>query len=303
MSDPVSIELSVIICTFNRADLLGPALESLAGQTLEPSRMEVVVVDNNSTDSPCDVVDRFRGKILNLRYLTEDRQGLSHARNLGWRSAKGEFVAFLDDDARAATDWCERIVTAFRTVTPVPVSVGGKILPVFNGALPAWFTPEIEIRSWGETPCFLDGPRTCYGFSGSNMSFPREVLARYGGFSPGLGMQGDRIRLGEDSHLYNRIQEHEPLFWYDPHLVVHHLVPPRNLRLRYRLSRAYASGASVAFMRRERGESFSLRDELPNTLYLFKEFLRVLVFQWSNRTEQFRKLSDLVKQAGMLSGR
>jgi glycosyltransferase involved in cell wall biosynthesis len=297
------IELSVVVCTYNRADWLGEALGSLARQTFDPDRYEVLLVDNNSTDATATVAAGFQDKIAHFCYLREERQGLSHARNLGWQSANGEFVAFMDDDARAASDWCERIVAAFRNVTPRPVSVGGKILPLFESPLPSWFTPEIEIRSWGESAGFLDGPRRRYGFSGSNMSFPLDVFARYGGFSTGLGMQGNTIRLGEDSHLFNRIQEQEPLFWYDPQLIVHHLVPKRNLRLRYRLIRAYAAGKSVAFMQLERGERNSLSRELFNAVYFVKELCRSLLRERGDRSVQFRKLCDLVKQIGVLNGR
>lgn len=296
------MELSVVVCTYNRADWLEQALASLAGQTLDQARFEVLLVDNNSTDETREIAAGYEGKIRNFRYLFEERQGLSHARNLGWQSARGEFVAFMDDDARAANDWCAKIVAAFHRVTPRPVSVGGKVLPIFDAALPKWFVPEIEIRTWGEQAGFLEGPRRRYGFSGSNMAFPREVLARYDGFAAGLGMQGRKIRLGEDSHLFNRIQEREPFFWYDPELIVHHLVPQRNLRIGYRLTRAYAAGKSVAFMQRERGEAGGLRTELMNAAYLAKELCRSLLVDRNDRPTQFRKFCDLVKQIGVLSG-
>lgn len=299
----VSPELSVVVCTYNRADWLPAALSSLAEQTLDDNRYEVLVVDNNSTDTTEEVATVFVNKYPNFRFLSEKKQGLSHARNLGWQSAHGEFVAFMDDDARAEPNWCEGILHAFRNVDPQPVSVGGKILPLFDAPIPGWFSPDIEIRSWGETPCFLDETRRRYGFSGSNMSFPREVLARYGGFSTELGMQGRKIRLGEDSHLFNRIQEKEPLFWYDPELIVHHLVPKRNLRLGYRLTRAYASGKSVAFMRKEQSETSSLRVELLNTAYSLKELAKSFWRDRKNRSTQFLKLCEFCKQLGVLVGR
>ena len=218
-------------------------------------------------------------------------------------SARGEFVAFLDDDARAEPDWCERIVAAFRNVQPKPVSVGGKILPLYDTPLPGWFPREIEVRSWGEEPGFLDQTKSRYGFSGSNMSFPRNVLARYDGFCTELGMQGRTLRMGEDSDLFNRIQEHEPLFWYDPRLIVHHLVPRRNLTLRYRLARAYASGRSLAFIREKRSESNSLRIELLNTGFLAKESAMSLWRDRKDRAAQFLKLCELIKQLGILTGR
>ena len=296
-------ELSVVVCTYNRADWLPNALSSLAEQTLNKDRYEVLLVDNNSSDTTGEVAADFVNKYSNFHYLTEKKQGLSHARNLGWQSARGEFVAFMDDDARAESNWCAGILDAFRSVDPKPVSVGGKILPLFDDPLPSWFSREFEVRTWGETSCFLDETKSRYGFSGSNMSFPRDVLARYKGFSRELGMQGGKLRMGEDSYLFNRIQEQEPLFWYDPKLVVHHLVPKRNLSLRYRLARAYASGRSLAFMRKEKSETNSLRIELLNTGYHAKEFALSLLHERKNRTNQFLKLCEFIKQLGVLTGR
>jgi glycosyltransferase involved in cell wall biosynthesis len=303
MANCSRIELSVVVCTYNRADWLRGALDSLKVQTLESARFEVLLVDNNSTDDTALVASRYRDTMPNLRYLKEEQQGLSYARNLGWQSANGEFVAFLDDDARAAADWCEGVLTAFRTVLPQPVSVGGRILPMFDAPLPAWFTEELEIRTWGDSSCFLDAQTARYGFSGSNMAFPKEVLIRYGGFSTSLGMQGRKIRLGEDSLLFSRIQDREPLLWYDPSLIVHHLVPQRNLGMKYRLTRAYAAGRSLAFMQRERDELNSWWVELNNTAYFIKELITSLFSERQNPAAQFRKLSDLVKQCGLLMGR
>jgi len=296
-------KLSVVVCTYNRADWLPAALSSLAEQTLDNDHYEVLVVDNNSTDTTKETATEYVNKYPNFRLLSEKKQGLSHARNLGWQSACGEFVAFMDDDARAEQDWGERIIAAFRNIQPRPVSVGGKILPLYDAPLPSWFSREIEVRSWGEEPCFLDEAKRRYGFSGSNMSFPRDVLERYGGFSTELGMQGSKLRLGEESYLYNRIQEQEPLFWYDPKLIVHHLVPRRNLTLRYRLARAYAAGRSTAFMIKEKSETNSLRVELLNTGCIARELALLFWRDRKNRSTQFLKLLEFTRQLGILTGR
>src|SRR5262245_32415256 len=79
---------SIVICTFNRSTLLADALLDLSRQSLDASLYEVLVVDNNSTDPTRDVVERASRERPNVRYLRETRQGLSHARNLGWREAR-----------------------------------------------------------------------------------------------------------------------------------------------------------------------------------------------------------------------
>lgn len=86
---------TVVICTYNRANLLGKALQSLVNQKFRD--FEVIVVDDGSTDQTFAVVKEFRNK-LNLRYIFQQNKGLSIARNVGGFSANGEFITFLDSD-------------------------------------------------------------------------------------------------------------------------------------------------------------------------------------------------------------
>ena len=94
-----NVHLSVIVCTYNRRDLLAGCLESLGRQTLSPDRFEVVVVDNNSRDDTAAVVEYCRATLPNLRYVFEPEQGLSHAIGKSPRQM-GTHLAYVDDDAR-----------------------------------------------------------------------------------------------------------------------------------------------------------------------------------------------------------
>lgn len=86
---------SVIICTYNRDNLLSRALDSLVHQTF--TNFETIIVDDGSTDRTFSVVKEFREK-LNLRYIYQQNKGLPTARNTGGYSAEGEFITFLDSD-------------------------------------------------------------------------------------------------------------------------------------------------------------------------------------------------------------
>ena len=103
------IKISVIVCTYNRAYLLKNCLRSLVDQLVETSTFEVIIVNNNATDDTEEVAKSFTEKYPNFRYIIEPNQGLSNARNRGYKEAKGEYVAYIDDDARAYTDWVENI--------------------------------------------------------------------------------------------------------------------------------------------------------------------------------------------------
>jgi len=86
----IVIGLSVIICTYNRAELLKNVLQDVCEQTLADSEFEVIVVDNHSTDQTRAVAESFSQRYPNIRYCFEAQQGLSHARNRGWREARGD---------------------------------------------------------------------------------------------------------------------------------------------------------------------------------------------------------------------
>ena len=98
-----AINITVLLCTFNRGQRLSKALDSVAAQILPDSvSWEVVVVDNNSTDQTREIVERYcRRYPGRFRYIFESHQGLSRARNTGIRESRGEVIAFIDDDVIA----------------------------------------------------------------------------------------------------------------------------------------------------------------------------------------------------------
>jgi glucosyl-dolichyl phosphate glucuronosyltransferase len=292
-------KITVVICTYNRANLLESALQSLAKQTIDRSQYEVLVVNNNSTDSTQNVAESYANLNNNFRVVFETEQGLSHARNRGWKEARGEYVAYIDDDAKATPDWCERILRAFQTVSPLPVAVGGEIHPLYESPPPVWFKDDFEIRTWGKEAGFLEQPRAMYGFSGSNMAFPKTVLEQFGGFSVDFGMAGKRMRLGEETELFFRINEKYPRLWYDPAIRVNHWTPTRNMQASYLFWRSYRAGEAIARMQ---GQRFSLigliRDIIDILSILLKALPSVVKAQGNHKNKLVRELRGLGFQLG-----
>lgn len=300
----MSLELSVVVCTYLREELLELCLQSLAEQTLPPERFEVILVDNNSTPAARAIALRFADRYPNFRVLQEAKQGLSHARNRGWRAARGEFVAFLDDDAKASPVWCERLLLAFSALKPPPAAVGGGIRPYYDVSPPAWFTDDFEIRTWGDRPGLLEEPRAKLGFSGSNMAFPKAILEEFSGFAPELGMHGEAIAMGEETDLFYRVYRKYPRFWYDPQLVVHHFTPQRNMTVSYRLYRAYKGGESLALMQNRRVLSLNYLLTLLAALYFLAVSPFALMASGKRiRTLAVRRAEDLAGRGGYLLGR
>jgi glycosyltransferase involved in cell wall biosynthesis len=308
--------LSVIICTYNRSYLLKKALDSLTTQTLDKQKYEVLIIDNNSNDDTQEVLTPYLKSNDNFSVFIEYNQGLSHARNRGWKESRGEYVAYIDDDAIALNNWCEKVLDAFLNVNPKPVAVGGRILPYYEEEKPKWFLDEFEIRQWGTEPSFLQPPRAQYGFSGSNMSFQKSILEEYGGFSTKFGMIGGKLRMGEDTEFFLRLYPELPFFWYDPDIVVNHYTPKRNFSFLYKFKRSYNSAIVIHLMNHANNYEkkvviFSLIREFKQTIkFSIKKISSLIkkIFSFHSiykkehfKTSCFNVMDDLGWRIGMLS--
>lgn len=241
----MSIRISAIICTLNRAAYLEKAIQSLVHQTLPKEQYEVIVVDNGSTDDTKAVVEGFE-HFGNLRYIQEPIIGLSQARNTGWQKAKGEYIAYLDDDAIACKDWLRRILHAFDTAQPRPGSVGGKVIPLWEVERPAWLPPEMEntfaIVDWGDKSKFLTEEHEHN--VGCNVAYPLKILQECGGFNTNLGRKGTNLLSNDENLIRSYIRQHNLGIYYDPEICVEHHIPAERLVKRFFYRRLFWQGVS-----------------------------------------------------------
>ena len=245
----MTVQISAIVCTFNRASYLRKAIQSLIEQTLDKNSYEILVVDNCSTDETKQVVKEFV-HVPNLRYLYEPIQGLSQARNTGWQNAKGKYVAYLDDDAIAHPKWLERILEVFETVTPQPGVVGGKIEPIWEAPRPSWLLDSMDfclsILDLSKDTPIISYDRQLY--AGANSAFPRELILKVGGFQVTLGRKGSKLLSQEEILFWKQLQAQGYCCYYDPLIVVHHHIPSSRLTKKWILKRMYWEGTSEALL-------------------------------------------------------
>ena len=179
--------VTVVLCTYNRAQLLAPAVERLLGQSIDAPAYEVILVDNNSTDDTRRVVERFLDSTGRaIRYVFEPRQGLSNARNAGIAAARADVVAFTDDDVRVSDDWVQVIRRAF-DAHPEVDCLGGRTLPIWPSAPPRWLTPRhwvgpLALQDYGDEAFVVDARRPLC-LAGANFAFRKSVFSRIGLFS------------------------------------------------------------------------------------------------------------------------
>lgn len=245
-------ELSVILCTYNRAEVLPRALDSLIDQDLERDRYEIVVINNNSTDRTQDIIESFCGKAPNVRTIFERSQGLSYARNTGILSARAPLVAFTDDDVRVTRDWASTILRLFAE-HPEAACVGGRILPNWPGQWPRWLTREhwspLALLDFGDTAFHVNSSRPkC--LLGANSAFRREIFGRIGMFALHVQAVGREVAT-EDHELLLRLWRSGGQGYYSPSLTVISDIAPERMQRRYHRRWSHRHGHFSALMREE----------------------------------------------------
>jgi len=243
--------LSVAICTYNRASLLVRALDSVVAQTLPSNTLEILIVDNGSTDETRDLVAKLQRKNPAIRYTIESEPGIAQARNRALNEARGEYLAFIDDDAWADPKWLENLLAPIESVRPTPKCVVGPVSLVWDGTRPEWFPARFESLlcryDMGDVPRFLEAGGYLLT---TNSLFHRETLLRLGGMRTDLGHKRKALIGGEDNDVFNRLVANGFSVYYEPNALVFHPVPKERQTRRFLLRRLFWDGASQPLIER-----------------------------------------------------
>src|SRR5215831_7124451 len=288
------IKVSIILCTYNRCQLLVSALESAAAlHAPESIDYELVVVDNNSNDQTCSVIEDFcRRYPTRFRYLFERQQGKSHALNAGIRNARGDILAFMDDDVTVEPTWLENLIAALQDSQWA--GSGGRILPIWTCSAPRWLPLE-DWRALAPLAMFDLGPEAGLLTEppfGTNMAFRKVMFEKYGTFRTDLGPRpGSEVR-NEDTEFGARLLAAGERLRYEPTAVVHHSVSENRLQQKYFLEWWFGKG-------RANIREFGIR---PNTkwyfvgipLYLFRN-LAVGTLRWMMAADPSLRFSHRLK--------
>jgi len=241
-------EVSVIVCTYNRDIYLGKTLECLKGQTSVLETFEVLIIDNNSTDSTAELCHNFINERSNssFYYYLEKNQGHTYARNRGIQESKGDILAFIDDDAFVCKDYVEQLIQSFK-VNKETVAIGGKIVPVYeSGHKPKWMSkfllPLVAALDMGEKTKKFKKSKFPIG---ANMAFRKEVFDKYGLFDIRLGRRGsDGLEGGDEKDVFSRLSKNNRLILYNPLLKVDHIIPEKRVQIPYIKGLAIGVGTS-----------------------------------------------------------
>ena len=229
-----SYDVTVILCTYNRAELLGGALHSLTNlRTDDQFSYEVLVVDNASTDNTQHVVSELANRYETpIRIVRETKPGLSAARNCGIREAQGHWLAFFDDDELADLDWLFELRALAREKQSRVV--GGSVRLVLTEDQQQELSPCLErlLAPGGRQQAVCQfTPKNA--LNGGNAMIHRDVFQEVGAYDE------DWTEGGEDTDWFWRLHTADIEAWYTPHAIVRHLVPS------YRLSPSYLRWVSL----------------------------------------------------------
>ena len=239
------MDISVVLGTYNRAASLRTTLDTFLELAVPPGlAWELLVVDNNSSDLTREVVARFaEAASFPVRYIFEKRQGRSAALNAGIAEAKGEIIAFTDDDVLLERRWLSNLKPTFEEFNCA--AFAGRVVPLWNHPKPDWLDMEGQFAvtnfDLGDELKEIRVPPL-----GANSAFRKEMFGRYGLFRLDLGVTGSKHTITcDDTEFGERLIRGGEKIVYCPAAIVYHPVDPERTTKKYFLSWHYYNGVSL----------------------------------------------------------
>lgn len=274
--------VTVAVCTRDRPEALSECLTALG--ELEPQVLEVLVVDNASGD---DSTRRVAESFPFVRYLHEPRPGLDWARNLALLEARGDVIAYTDDDVLVHPQWAGALAQVFveepsaacvtGLVAPAELSTPAQVLFEAAGGFGRgyrrrWFGAAVEE---GEVAAAAFGGTGQAG-TGANMAYRRQIALDLGGFDPALDV-GTLTGGGGDLEMFFRVVAAGHVLVYDPTAVVRHRHRP-DLPTLHRQMRGNGTGAFSAML--GAGRAYGPRQHAAFRSLVTSWFLPYYARQW-----------------------
>ena len=248
--------VSVVVCAHrtDRYQDLIDAITSLKAQSY--AKIEIIMV----IDGNLELHEKIKNQANDSRIkvmLNEKNLGLSESRNRGVSRAKGDIIAFFDDDAIADANWVEELVKMYQEMDAI--AAGGCILPLWLTGEPKCLPEEFYWLIGATHKGFPEEVKEVRNTFGSNLSFRSDVLKALGGFRGEMGVKAKGQLQGEETEICDRMRDKFGRgVIYNNKAIVHHKVFPERLRWRFLVGRAFWQGYSKRVMK-EMG--YSLAEE------------------------------------------
>jgi GT2 family glycosyltransferase len=247
--------VTLLVCTKGRASL--PAvLGGIAGLDVPgDARVETVVVDNTRGDpavATAVAALRLRAPALDVQLIVEPRQGAAHARKRGIAAARGELVAFVDDDCLLAEDWLRQVL-AFAAEHPCAGVIGGRNELCWEhepSSLLVAYGESLARQDWGDEP-FRVAAQEARPPCGAGLVLRREAILESDWLTNGrlVGPYARRPGAGEDTEVALMVRDAGWEVWYAPALRLQHVIPAGRTSLRHLLWLHYGFGQAEIYLR------------------------------------------------------
>jgi glycosyltransferase involved in cell wall biosynthesis len=300
-------QTTVILCTYNRCQILRAALQSLAASELPDSiQWEVLVVDNNSNDQTRQLVEEFcRRYPGRFRYIFEPHPGKSFALNRGIQEAKGEVLAFTDDDVSVEPMWLQNLTASLNEGEWA--GAGGRTLLAHPFSPPGWLTlAGPDNLGYVLAPLFDRGLQRCElreAPYGANMAFRKMMFEKHGLFRTDLGPRpGDEIRE-EDVEFGRRLLVAGERLRYEPSAIVYHPIPEDRVHKSYFLARFFDTGRAILRESTPRPDLLGISRRCFTFFRLISTQLPVAILNWvlsPSRKHRFHQKCETWKTAGQI---
>lgn len=239
--------LSVVICTYNRGKYLPMVLDSLKIQQYPTDSFEIVLINNNSTDNTESITKTYQQENpqIPLHYIVEYNQGISHARNRGVTSSKGEIIVFIDDDETVEPNFLKEINQFFSQYPDAGIS-SGPVIPVYKTKQPKWlshFTMRLVTGAYDKGKQIKILSPKDYPGTG-HACFRKELFLKYGAFDISLGRKGNSLMGAEDKDFFLRLMNGGEKCYYLPAAKIYHHIPDSKLTEEHFKKLTYAIGIS-----------------------------------------------------------
>jgi GT2 family glycosyltransferase len=246
------MKISVLICTYNRHDLLEPAIRSIVEGCQE--KPDELVVVNGGDERADTVVNRFVGlNSVEVRLIKTVNVNLANSRNIGLAECRGDVVAMTDDDAEVFPDWITRLRASFEA-NPGAGAVGGLVIGTNSESLVGKVADAITFPGW-------EKPRDVRTLPGVNIAYRKEALAK-------IGLQDIELFRGEDVDFNWRLLQAGFTIRFDPSIKVYHTHRPT---VRGFLNQHYMYGRAYVLVRRKWPDMYCI---YPRGIHRFKDILK-----------------------------
>jgi glucosyl-dolichyl phosphate glucuronosyltransferase len=290
--DNQKLKVSVIICayTMERLKDIHEAVGSIIAQTLKPFEI-ILAIDHNE-----QLLQRLKSELPSQvkLILNQGIRGSAETRNVGIRSATGDIVAFIDDDAAAKEDWLEKLLKPYSDANVLVT--GGRIISVWENGRPLWFPEELDWIVGGTYKGFTETQSHIRNVHWPNMSFRRLVCDRIGFVRTDIGAIGNTSRSGDETELCMRITHHIPgsEIVFCPEAIVYHKALPSHSNLSASIKRSFNEGKYKSINSRD----FAALSDQP--LSPENSYLKYLLFKAIPQRLKFFFQKGRLLQAGTI---